>query len=79
MERRNDGKGIFAAEINRNRPYTLEIVDIEEAPVSYELPNSPVSHVHDESAHWREVRFAQMLDIVMKTTSFNQFEAILTG
>jgi hypothetical protein len=27
--------------------------------VSSGLPRSPVSHVHDESAHWRTARFAQ--------------------
>jgi hypothetical protein len=47
-----------------DRIYTLEIVDVEEAPVSSGLPRSSVSHVHDESAHWRPARFAQMVQIV---------------
>jgi hypothetical protein len=57
-------KEFVRPEINGDRPYTLEIADIEEAPVSYGLPSRQVSHAHDESAHWRTARFAQMVQIV---------------
>jgi hypothetical protein len=51
-------KEFFRPEINGYRVCTLEIVNMEEAPVSSGLPRSQVSHVHDESAHWRNDRFA---------------------
>jgi hypothetical protein len=57
-------KEFVRPEINGDRLYTLEIADIEEAPVSYGLPSRQVSHAHDESAHWRTARFAQMVQIV---------------
>lgn len=33
-------------------------------PVLTGQPSSPVSHVHEQSTHWRDARFAQMVQIV---------------
>jgi hypothetical protein len=54
-----------------DRISTLEILDVEEAPVSFGLPRSQVSHVHDEPAHRRTARFAQMVEIVKGRANSN--------
>lgn len=45
---------------NGDRIYTLEIDDIR-APVLSVQPSSQVSHIHEQSTHWRKARFAQMV------------------
>jgi hypothetical protein len=46
-----------------DRIYTLEIADVE-TPVLTGQPSLQVSHVHEQSTHWRTARFAQMVQIV---------------
>jgi hypothetical protein len=46
-----------------DRIYTLEIADVE-TPVHTGQPSLQVSHVHEQSTHWRNARFAQMVQIV---------------
>jgi hypothetical protein len=43
--------------------YTLEIADVE-TPVLTGQPTLQVSHVYEQSTHWRNARFAQMVQIV---------------
>ena len=35
-----------------------------ETPVLSGQPSSLVSHIHEQSTHWRKARFSQMVDIV---------------
>jgi hypothetical protein len=56
-------KEFLRRDADGDRIYTLEIADVE-TPVLTGQPTLQVSHVHEQSTHWRNTRFAQMVQIV---------------
>jgi hypothetical protein len=56
-------KEFLRRDADGDRIYTLEIADVE-TPVLTGQPTLQVSHVHEQSTHWRNARFAQMVQIV---------------